>query len=476
MAQVPAGPPWLLRWAELDRRTADRLLGSADCLALVQDGELWPDNFSPALGLFVYDGGGGWVAGPQRRLALPAPPVHVDQLSPLGRALVSRVRFDRLAFHEARLVQPRAWTPCSEWHAEPGYLDVDGRTWRPVPGREAAFAEPAYAAALRTREAEDAAFRERFPAEIDQERRDLRRHLAAWREEPPPAWADRAADAWLAYRANRPGYFRIVLTMADESTAFRACRAYRQEPVIPFGAHLSGRRLVARDHSANHHGVSGGPRDLFRWIGLAAERGQWPFPELTFGPVRPPTELAGFERLWDDLAEVRRHHPRCLEPRPFTLADLDQLRARPQYLDEVLVALVLGMVRQRWRGVGGRWYEVVVRLAPDLTQATPAMRNALERLAAHLPVMPALQFLRLRMTVLLARQGQLDRGSAASVIRELLEAADADLPAAAREPLVGEALAAPDVIPPDLVRPSVWALALDGVDGMAARAELPREG
>jgi hypothetical protein len=87
------------------------------------------------LGLHVYeDASGDWFSGPYQRTHRPAKPLHVDQLPPSLRRQAKGVRLDALRFEEKDLLQPSDHTEGDAYGS--GYLAEDGKTVRPLPGKE----------------------------------------------------------------------------------------------------------------------------------------------------------------------------------------------------------------------------------------------------------------------------------------------------------------------------------------------------
>jgi hypothetical protein len=91
--------------------------------------------------LFVYETGmmDEGLADCYHREQKPKQPLHVDQLPPDVRQAVKAATFDTLDFNTAKVIQPVELTPCVTW--DPAYLASDGRTVRPVAGREAEYAD-----------------------------------------------------------------------------------------------------------------------------------------------------------------------------------------------------------------------------------------------------------------------------------------------------------------------------------------------
>lgn len=120
-----------------------RVHASGECLGCAHEygapgggaeGELPP----PARrGLYEYAHGcDNWIAGPYQLVAKPDVPLKEGDLPAAVR--------DRLAryggsFDETPLLQPLAHWECESWEA--AWLDTDGRTVRPVPGREEDYAD-----------------------------------------------------------------------------------------------------------------------------------------------------------------------------------------------------------------------------------------------------------------------------------------------------------------------------------------------
>jgi hypothetical protein len=78
---------------------------------------------------------------PYERSEVPARPLHVDQLPPGLRALAKDVRL-HVDFAREERVQPVEHVECDFWTDDAvGYLATDGKTVRPVPGREDDFKE-----------------------------------------------------------------------------------------------------------------------------------------------------------------------------------------------------------------------------------------------------------------------------------------------------------------------------------------------
>jgi hypothetical protein len=81
--------------------------------------------------------------GPYRRSSCPEVALHLDQLSPSVRQQAKQIRFDKIDFARSELVQPLEEYPCVFWYEEGAlaYLCSDGKTVRPIPGKEDQFTE-----------------------------------------------------------------------------------------------------------------------------------------------------------------------------------------------------------------------------------------------------------------------------------------------------------------------------------------------
>ncbi len=78
--------------------------------------------------------------GPYFRTLVPEAPLHVDELPPELRERCRAVQFD-VRFDQIQRVQPLEFTGCEYWDQErDAYLCGDGKTVKPVPGRESHFA------------------------------------------------------------------------------------------------------------------------------------------------------------------------------------------------------------------------------------------------------------------------------------------------------------------------------------------------
>jgi hypothetical protein len=91
--------------------------------------------------LFVYQTGemDECLADRYERTQVPKKPLHVDQLAPQVRQAINGVRFETLDFSQTKVFQPVELTECATW--DPAYLSGDGKTVRPVPGREGEYPE-----------------------------------------------------------------------------------------------------------------------------------------------------------------------------------------------------------------------------------------------------------------------------------------------------------------------------------------------
>src|SRR5262249_11651267 len=91
--------------------------------------------------VFVYETG-QWdecLADRYHRRKVPKNPLHVDELPSDVRWAIRGACFDTLDFSETKVFQPVELTECGSW--DPAYLSSDGKTVKPVPGREKEYAE-----------------------------------------------------------------------------------------------------------------------------------------------------------------------------------------------------------------------------------------------------------------------------------------------------------------------------------------------
>jgi hypothetical protein len=89
------------------------------------------------LGLFVYDHPGFWFCEAYTCEGKPERSLHVDQLPPALRKQIKKVQFQDAHYDQATPVQPCDSEACESW--TPLYLSGDGKTVRPMPGREGDF-------------------------------------------------------------------------------------------------------------------------------------------------------------------------------------------------------------------------------------------------------------------------------------------------------------------------------------------------
>lgn len=120
----------------LPPETAQRVHAAGACLGCFFERE--EDQIEPAqLGLFSYRHlTDGWVAGPYGRRAIPATAMRVHQLPAGIREELIAQRFETCFQDEVHL-QPVDHARCNS--AVSAYLCLDGRTVRPIPGRESEY-------------------------------------------------------------------------------------------------------------------------------------------------------------------------------------------------------------------------------------------------------------------------------------------------------------------------------------------------
>ncbi|BDG05424.1 hypothetical protein [Anaeromyxobacter oryzae] len=142
-ARVPAAGTVAVRVAAPDAALIERLHASGACLACAYHFEEADELTGAPRGLYDYEHvTENWIAGPYRLSAKPSSPARLEDLPRDVRKHV--VRFEG-RFDEAPLVNPPAIWPCESWEAI--WIDLDGKTVRPVPGREGDYDEAAANAA-----------------------------------------------------------------------------------------------------------------------------------------------------------------------------------------------------------------------------------------------------------------------------------------------------------------------------------------
>jgi hypothetical protein len=106
-------------------------------------GELGVEGVGTSLGLFAFDYeyNEAYAAGLYVATDTPEAPLHVDQLPPRLRELCKRIRFGNVSFSAGQPVQPWEYYTCVGWGDPLCYLCADGKTVRPVAGREAKYRE-----------------------------------------------------------------------------------------------------------------------------------------------------------------------------------------------------------------------------------------------------------------------------------------------------------------------------------------------
>lgn len=137
-AHVARGPfGTTVVYERLPRDIAARVHEEKACLGCFHEPE--DERTDPAtLGLFSYlhlcD---GWVAGPYGRRASPTVPLTIERLGPAAVQLARGRRFDAFCFADVPHLQPLDWARCVA--TVPAFLAIDGKTVRPIPGRESEY-------------------------------------------------------------------------------------------------------------------------------------------------------------------------------------------------------------------------------------------------------------------------------------------------------------------------------------------------
>ena len=103
------------------------------------------DKRAARLGLFYYSFNdfAASTVEPYERGLPPEQPIHVDQLPPELRQRVRTICFKNMDFSKQELIQPLEQYECDFWNEYylVAYLGSDGKTIRPVPGKENLFAD-----------------------------------------------------------------------------------------------------------------------------------------------------------------------------------------------------------------------------------------------------------------------------------------------------------------------------------------------
>ena len=102
------------------------------------------DTAFAGLGLFVYDyEEASDPIEPYVRTAVPDTPLHIDQLPPAMREVCKQFRLENLTFGERPLLQPLHYFDCDFWYGDDrvAYMCEDGKTVRPLTGKEDRFAD-----------------------------------------------------------------------------------------------------------------------------------------------------------------------------------------------------------------------------------------------------------------------------------------------------------------------------------------------
>jgi hypothetical protein len=121
-------------WAEISQEVRE-------ALGFPAGEDLYHVELPAGNGLFVYETGpfDECLVDRYERKRKPRRPLHLDQLPPDVRQAVAGMRFATLDFNKTKVFQPVELTECSTW--DPAYLTGDGKTVKPVPGREEEYAE-----------------------------------------------------------------------------------------------------------------------------------------------------------------------------------------------------------------------------------------------------------------------------------------------------------------------------------------------
>lgn len=457
--QRPAGPPYVVDFADLPRELAEQILRSGQCVSCISRN--LTDVNDDQVGVFhynhIYHEGGysGFWRGPYCRDTAPADPLTVDRLPSEVRAIVEQVCFEHVSFLDRPLIQPLEHFDCrgaEQWGA---YVQSDGRTLRVMPGEspDLEAAQQEWDECLRR---------------IEQEREQHLREQVTWpqrkiataarrRPAPPQSWRQRVIFQIEDYRdANPtdlvPDLVRVALEFPNDDVALEV---YRQSLREPFSdeIRLRGACVVFYDAPAdpgmkfNEHA----PAEAYRWLNECIQTGRFPEPRVILGrpPLRPPGDE--LRRLFDDLSELRSRCAQIVEDRVPARKLRRRLEAAPQHdVWETLVALLLSCtgadfesLPDYYRDVPSSYLNRVARLAPLLTEAKREDWQLLERIVEHLPLEPAVQDLRVQVLSLAAATGSIPADELQAALRLIFEGRDDDLFGEDRLQLLERAFEAP---------------------------------
>lgn len=98
-----------------------------------------PERLPDSTRLYVYSADSGFLGDVYGIQEKPKRPLHLDELPPDVREAISRVCFDKIDFVTTTVIQPYELVETNGWNA--AYTSSDGKTIRPVPGREEEYGE-----------------------------------------------------------------------------------------------------------------------------------------------------------------------------------------------------------------------------------------------------------------------------------------------------------------------------------------------
>ena len=442
--QRPEGPPFAVEFANLPRDVAKEALRSGECLCCVS----LVDHALEAAGVFSYSygSGEGCNPGPYGRDLAPSEPVTVDRLPSTVRAIVDRVRFDRLSFADAPYVQPLEIVECQGTEHWESYVDVDGRTMLAATGKSP-----------RNLETVQQEWNEHI-RETELEREQKVRDLACWpshRRITPPVpvvatsrWLDGLIAQIEDFREANPtdlvpDLVRVVFEFRTDDLALNVCAALVGEPSI--GKQMyRGQSIVC--HDADEERSIGpvvhdhAPGRVYAWLDERIQSGRFPKPRVLLG--RPRCRPSGEELrcLWGELAGLRERCAAIVEGHIPTRKRRRELEAGPQRdVWETLIALLLRCTGRDFDSLpdyycylGEEFVPVMPmtrlgQLAPLLTEATADDWHLLERLVEFLPLTEALQRLRLQVLSILSLNEDLPPEEVRNSLRGIFEDRDEDL-------------------------------------------------
>ncbi len=346
MPQRPEPPPFVVRFMNLSRALAEKMLRSGDCLACFSD-QWWQDEDEEHSlpGIFCYadsdpeDG----ICGPYYRITAPVAPLSIDQIPNELRKLMNQVRFDELSFMNSPLLQPWDHVPCvCHWES---FVGIDGQTVRSAPGKVANNLSE---------------HQQRWAAEvavIEQRRREnLQAMVSDWpgvsvplavpTNFSPQNWRERLQQQISEFRQSAVfemgrRIVRIEFEFSSESVALDVMAAVWSGSK-PF---LRARRLIFLDWEINQTNYS---RNEFandtawEWINDRIGARELVEPVVMLGQPQIRPSGAEWAAIWEELAGLRERQATVMSGDVRRKKELRRQASKsPDTVWEMLIALLL---------------------------------------------------------------------------------------------------------------------------------------